>query len=601
MIHPLLGRSVPTKPSSCLRCRAAKRKCSAERPVCAYCRRANKECVYNEGAVVPSPVKSDRRGSSASVTSITSIGIGSRSPSVDAILVADEAPTIADFALLLAFFSDSDPKLTSDSPAHYLIDKDRFLASFFSSQPAPLRLVLCALAAYSSDMPSHVTLGYYNRAKRSMVAVRDTPAIKTVQTLFLLANFAFSMGQPYISKPLFSTALRMCLEMKLYLDPDEISPSLEEWEKEEHRRLFARVLYHVKYAQAVTDYLEGFQFSSVTVRQPAWYCGTSFDMRAHVSELWDLIAFCKRVHDQPPLTWLELLAPWRNADMNLRLMEAHAKIPPLAILMPKLESPPNYEVETFVSQIMMVSPGDTTGMILLSLNYHASICVLFRPIAYLTGFLDPSSPHLTLDHITILRAALHEAFHAALRIAALNQFLLDTQRHHRPHFLSRLFWMLQSVLAPALFESAVVLWFAACRVRSAWWMDPCAAPLFHARAHLGPLLESFRGMYMKFGSDAAAVDAATKKRPNVMLPLVDAVEAMLRDVQGDTRLEEIVQGMRVVALSEADGEVTEIVGEVVAPWIFLPLLGVPIAGGFRFLGGLNESLWREFWEAKVVK
>ncbi|KAI8611344.1 hypothetical protein BC830DRAFT_1141587 [Chytriomyces sp. MP71] len=224
----------PRKPqTSCHRCNTIHKKCDHAQPTCSRCVRLRLDCAYpdrelaqavfdrmqgdagQKQAQEPTPEKNTEivgdsvaeQGSSEAVEVLFQIDT-----SAGQLEDPDFMPMMEDWAVVYSYYKTSGQSLFA------ILDPVIFLKTFFF-QPAHLRFAVCAVAArgHSPRLPSST---YYDRARRSLRKDK-TPSIKTVQSLYLLARYAGSFGQPERSKEYFRQLVPLVAHLKLFLDPDE--------------------------------------------------------------------------------------------------------------------------------------------------------------------------------------------------------------------------------------------------------------------------------------------------------------------------------------------------------------------------------------------
>ncbi|KAJ3249357.1 hypothetical protein HDU78_003142 [Chytriomyces hyalinus] len=690
--HPLLGRAVPPKPTSCVRCRKKHRSCDQARPVCARCAELGAECIYGTDTADPSlspfhdskptslngfnlnsnyPKYSNHSNSSppahtsahalahypSSASSVSaSVSASSDSPSpppsqrppvLDGILLAAEdpfsmqnletriedpdlLPTYEDFSLVYSLFAASVYFRSNDFVVHNLLDKDHFLASFFA-QPAPLRYVLCALAAYTAEppLPIHLAISYFNKARKAVYRSSDKPSVRILEAVVLITTFALGIGQPSVGKPFMALALRMLFQLNLHLDPDTFPNALSDSEKDELRMLFWRVLYHLKYALCITDYASNIDLEYFTVKPPPATELTVL-MQSNFG-MWDVLLFIKKKLRVTPSTVADLLVSASELELSTKVIQTHAQIPAMLILVPNLDyldstASQCTQYDALIQQTMLSSPSNPMGILQLSMNYHASLCLLLRPKLYLTAFMSPMC--LDVEHSQFIQTALEESLIAAQRICILlklTNYAWDIK--HLDHF--KLYWMRRVALVPSLFEAAVILYFVTCRTRPEWRGGQSSSnssnsspsqtpqnvlPFFHpicipdniVLEYLSCILLAFHTLYSQLAENAKS------NRPNMMTPLIECVEAMVLELSrkqdnasinaqsANLECDLILLEMKVMSLNDDTvGDEDEVLDSTPVstdePWVYMGLLGIDINKRVRWNGPYEDN-WRRFWK-----
>ncbi|KAI8620398.1 hypothetical protein BC830DRAFT_543342 [Chytriomyces sp. MP71] len=623
-IHPLLGRTLDGKRRSCVGCRRKHRSCDLVRPKCGRCVIADIDCVFetpsssaahlaplaDSDAGGHNPLSSGRGSASPSVSASASVSSRSSSSGqslslMDGILLASEQPfaeaepletriedpdqlsTYADFSLVCALLYSGNGYFSStDFLVHRIVDRDSFLADFFA-QPAPLRHALCALAAYTAEppLPIAIATSYFTRAKKALFRC-DRPNVRVLEAVVLITTFTLGIGQPSIGKPFYAHALRIMLQLNLHIDPDELpgSSQMSDNEKAELRMLFWRIYYHLTYAFCITDYTASFDLRYSTVKRPPAN-PQSLLMECNFV-IWHSILYIKKHLRVTPESVEELF----SAEADATVLASLDSIPLSLLLIPDLQQVINSELrfnqyELLLKQINSSLPSNPIGIFQLSVNYHAILCLLLRPRLFLTGFISPNSPILTPINHALIQSALAESVTAARRIVELCQLSLYS-RDVRRLPVWNLAWMRQVALAPALFEAAVVLYFATCRTRREWRpLSPVTA-----RECLTLIERTFQNLSAQLCLNARS------ERDNMMTPLLECVAQMLREMDSrdpspaEADLERIMLEMKVVSLDAED----VVAAGTDEPWVYLSLLGIDVNERVRWNGPLEDG-WREFW------
>ncbi|ORY49465.1 hypothetical protein BCR33DRAFT_583324 [Rhizoclosmatium globosum] len=138
-----------------------------------------------------------------------------------------------------------------------LCDGQQILSCFFQ-QPAPIRLILCAIAANYSypPLPQHIILSYYQRARKAVLRYGHKASVRNIQAHLYIFYFTMWKGQPIIGLPFLQYAFSLSVQLNLHIDPDHI-PSLYNLsvvEKEERRRLFWQILHTTRWVQSLTPH-----------------------------------------------------------------------------------------------------------------------------------------------------------------------------------------------------------------------------------------------------------------------------------------------------------------------------------------------------------
>ncbi|KAJ3232832.1 hypothetical protein HDU78_006838 [Chytriomyces hyalinus] len=530
------------------------------------------------------------------------------------LLHADLAPSLEDCAVVAAYFASSHPRMFLDSFVLYLLDHTAFMTTFFT-QPAPLRLVVCALASLNADppMPPMVPVLYYARAKRAALSITDTPSLKTTQALFLIAAFALAHGQQALSVAVLKPALKMALQLQL----EKERPDLPAWEQGERKRLLFRLHFHTLQSQSLSHHFAGFKLSLSRVCMPNVGAKEgSLTIRDYLCDIWSILAQFKTLHSTPPKIASDLFESPQQIKLSCELVRLLDQIPREYYLDPTPSTATVTDASLFsdfIVQMLVLDAADSAAMLLLSMNRNAAICVAQRSILFSTAFKHSRSKRSTLDAVQI-------SYKSALCVSSLTQFILylERGRFHTP--VAEVLWVQESVLVPAMFEAAIVLWFLACRTRKEWWIhsggDTAAKEglqldLACVRFALEGFLSFFQHIHYHFGrtmpATATDADGPPQMKQTLMNPFIRAVSGMLQELQQlqvnpntptddaslfvQWGLEECVLSMRGVAISEEEDCVEIAAAE--EPLAFCGLLGFHVCGDHW--KGPSEGAWKQFW------
>ncbi|KAI8610132.1 hypothetical protein BC830DRAFT_1221832 [Chytriomyces sp. MP71] len=639
---------------ACERCRAKRRRCDMRKPGCVRCERINVACVYASTGVaealcgdrqqpldvlvrarLPHPQSTlDMLSNEAEHAMVARVMGAGGSMAVED---PDLAATYTDYLLVNSFFLAADVWHTSDSAALYLIDRERFMASFFSQPPA-LRLVLCTLAAYTTKdeaLPKHLYVTYYARAKKALARVIHTPSLKTLQAIYLTAHFVTVHGQSALAETLCMTAISMANALNLGTDPSHNPAVTSKSEQEEYRRCYWRIYCNWKCDRGINDNYRHTVLQRNDVQLPTGGVRGESPLMTHICDVWDLIYQMRVAYDEPPAFWSDLLVSSQLATLNANLIETHSRIPSIYILVPDISITEDCEervfaqYDAFTQQMLLISPEDTTAMLQLTLNLEASLCILMRPKLYLTTFLTPET--CSPQNAFLITTAVTQTNAAATRIAELARFMLylidkqtsltpqdqpssflDPDSRRRPTILSRSFWLQQMVLSYAFFESAVCLWVLACRTRPGWnglFEEDEVVSRVRAKVYLLEILRHFEVLSAHFGKEGVV-----GRKPNMVTPLILSIEAMVRELEeliesgeshvvsfsadgNSARMERIVLEMKAMGISDVEEVVS---GATECPLAYLGLLGLEVNGVLRWKGE-REDKWRTWWTEQYIQ
>ncbi|KAJ3239978.1 hypothetical protein HDU81_004896 [Chytriomyces hyalinus] len=344
--------------------------------------------------------------------------------------------------------------------------------------------------------------------------------------------------------------------------------------------------------------------------------------------MWDVLLCIKKKLRVTPSTVADLLVSVSELDLSTKVIQTHAQIPAMLILVPTLDhldsTASQYtQYDALIQQTMLSSPSNPMGILQLSMNYHASLCLLLRPKLYLTAFMPPMS--LDAEHAQFIQTALEESLIAAQRICILlklTNYAWDIK--HLDHF--KLYWMRRVALVPSLFEAAVILYFVTCRTRPEWrgqasphataaaaaaaqlsFVHPICIPDNIVLEYLSCILLAFHTLYSQLAENAKS------NRPNMMTPMIECVEAMILELSrkqenassnasqsANLECDLILLEMKVMSLNDDTiGDEEEVLDSTPAstdePWVYMGLLGIDINKRVRWNGPYEDN-WRRFWK-----
>ncbi|KAJ3240109.1 hypothetical protein HDU81_004529 [Chytriomyces hyalinus] len=145
----------------------------------------------------------------------------------------ERMPTYGEYEMLVAVVCGH-PLLFRNS--FLIFDRFLLMESYFREPPA-LRYAFICVCAQVLQLPKHVCLDYYNRARKAIF--RDLkPAVKSVQALYYVGVFALLNGQVTMAFQVMERAVHMTMLLQLDHAPDELEPLMPEKDKEDWRRTF---------------------------------------------------------------------------------------------------------------------------------------------------------------------------------------------------------------------------------------------------------------------------------------------------------------------------------------------------------------------------
>ncbi|KAJ3067057.1 hypothetical protein HDU99_003638, partial [Rhizoclosmatium hyalinum] len=360
--------------------------------------------------------------------------------------------------------------LTTDERSRQIlvcIDGKAFLSGFFS-EPAPLRLVLCTIAAHYArpPLPDETVLSYYRRARKAVMRVADKPSLRTCQALFYIYYFTMWKGQPVLGRPFLRLGMEMILSLQLDVDPDD-SPwldalQLSDAEKEERRRIVYSYFYAYKTEQSIAGDTYGIpisvdklnQLSEITEPYPAF---TSFSFFGSVCEVYRLICDIKKHHSTAPESIETIMTSDTSVELQRQLNNVYTSIESKYLL--AMENPchvSSSDCDCFIAQLTAIPPMEIPYITAMNLNIWASKSLLTRPKLYLSSLKSCCPCCLSPDAVNTIITAINTSLEAAHAISSILAFLLDVtegpEKDRIPSTLKKYF-IPQTMLAYSLFEA----------------------------------------------------------------------------------------------------------------------------------------------------
>ncbi|KAJ3070414.1 hypothetical protein HDU98_006578 [Podochytrium sp. JEL0797] len=642
--------SAAAKRETCGRCHNLHKKCDSLRPKCTRCDKGHHTCDYSspyaqrkkratsnkpsstqssasslEPALSLSPFTPTTHSSRSTVRTIdeTFVPLNFGMTSADCWVLEDPnfIPTIQDWTLIHGYLSFRGSTLLA------LLDSQKFLESFFFEPP---------------ELSESVGFAYFEQAKKAMQRSQTPASVKKVQALVYQSNFAsLSYGNPAVARPFFAEAVRMMFQLRLDVDPDNSPwlPPLSEEDKNERRILFWVIVYMIRIVTTVsnrsfpTPDIAQVKFSrEVTFVATPNTPNRPFSTICYVSYILDAMSQATLHHKTIPASVAEILSCQQIPIIEQRLNTLKTELPTELLLSLSdaslarfLQLPHAQLAEVRVTDILMVT-----------LLFNTTTCVIHRPMLYLTSVLQLTSPELMVpQNLTKLLNCLHTCVSAARTITALNTWVLNlsaVENRGSGGGPNRQNIFVKDTFAYfSLFEAAVVLWFVTCKTQHFWWKtstpgDPLSMTYQDRKAirsEVLDLLQTLRHIEtVHSGQQQQQRPHATNHHhhhtttsPNMMTPLVQCVAGMVeqmelveslspRTAHGLFEEEEslsgggvdmIVLGMKALAVDTDDGSPSPPPkSRMDSPWVFLGLLGMDV-GNMRWNGGLEHE-WRLFWK-----
>ncbi|KAI9329545.1 hypothetical protein BDR26DRAFT_723053 [Obelidium mucronatum] len=341
-----------------------------------------------------------------------------------------------------------------------------------------------------------------------------------------------------------------------------------------------------------------------------------------ICHMLDIVFEATLEHKNIPESTFHILNSTKTTYLQHRIDELKAKIPfDLLLLIQDGTLPLFLSLSPTQLETMRVM-----DVLMVSMLFNSTICIIYRTCLYLTSFLTLTSPQLLVpENLTKLLMVLETCVTSARTITALNTWILnlpattDVTPGVTGYKLRHNVFMEQSFTYFALFEAAVVLWFVTTKTQTFWWRNTIGGSgevlsmtledrriirsevldLLHTLRDL----EELHSMKRKVGDEVV---------PNMITPLVRCVAGMVDEMEqiensspttrkpldaydDDDSLDFVVLGMKAMMI-DGSPNVDE---RMDVPWVFLGLLGVDV-GKMRWNGAL-ESQWRSFWKRSVAQ
>ncbi|KAJ3070060.1 hypothetical protein HDU98_006913 [Podochytrium sp. JEL0797] len=527
-------------------------------------------------------------------------------------------------------------------PYQLLSFNDPFFINNFHTEPASLRFIVCAHACLHTNPPmsKHITIDYYNRARKAIKRESFVPVEKHIRSCLLLSEFCRSNGHPILAEPYFQKSVRSALENHLDVDPDDsawLQPlQLTESEKERRRQVFWIVYFITKQIQIfMSKRILPANIDGTRVR----FCKKPFTTNlvaellapetatiCYLSRILDITHEITTHHTQSiPRTVSEIIFSTVCESMRARLRIVKAGIPSRLILSDCSPHAFHEFTATFSDQEILIDCLFTT------LYFNSTVCLLNRPTLYLTKFLSPDSPHLSSspDAVFKISTAVRESITSAHIILSLSSWILHQSDagvdNAGGKFRARL-WKEHAFEVFALFEAVIVLWFATTQTRAGWWtvVPPTLTPIQspsppgegsseclgvtmelqdrkRVRSLVLDVLRTLRDLEVSLSPATDVVFSLHYEAENFVTPMCACVARMvdeMEDAENGIRDGGAQEGgvsieMSVMSLTDVEPEVE--LPYKRDPWTLLGLLGVQVKGGLRW-SAYYENSWRELWE-----
>ncbi|KAJ3011586.1 UNVERIFIED_CONTAM: hypothetical protein HDU68_001607 [Siphonaria sp. JEL0065] len=497
----------------------------------------------------------------------------------------DLMATIDDWALVFNFLSPQ--------PIRFSYDGDNLIKTFFH-QPAGFRLILCAFAAFNSNLLASLQLSYYNRARKALIrAINEKPSHQTVQALLSVFGFAEMKGQPDIGHAIFQTALNMVATLRLDIDPDD-SPwlyhlNLTERQKEDRRRAFwgCYITLVTEQALSPTNFSET-SLSATKIKEPATIMDPHLVFQGNClvkpeCELFRMIAMFRRHYSRAPRNISEIM---NGLPMETLELESIISAIPIThyLSMDSIAGLTHSDHYQFLRQFGQMPATEISSAFTVNFVAPTSICVLYRPQLQLSACKSCHPTFISSVEQNVIVLAIQKCLDAANQIAYLYSFLQDIiygvykdciPDHRKIHFE-----LGEDTGIYMLFEAITVFWFVLCRMNPVWWhLVGRNVPVW---SELQPRIVQMIDFVKKVGNEGGMTDGCC-------VPLILTLDAMLNEIDScmnggmEENMDKILVGMTVLTL---DAEVAVAVKE---PRALLGLLGLEV-GGVQWMGRVEENM-----------
>ncbi|KAJ3392323.1 hypothetical protein HDU84_004287 [Entophlyctis sp. JEL0112] len=536
----------------------------------------------------------------------------------------DLIPTSLDWFLMESYCTLTEP-----------YDLNMFLhVSVFSRLSAPLRLGICLISAHELTRKSDdnaLVMSYYLKAKRAIIRW-NVASVDLFKSLILLSRFLLLNGQPSLADRYFFRALRMVSAIGLDVDPD-LNPFLSrlpDFEKEE-RRLCFWVAVPSKSILRIEPRLVKFPKKSLRGQKLPEHATVCY-----LSAFMEIIYDCVYEHHACPGSVEDIFHSEHRLQLLNRLLALESQLPADFVLS-------HFKQNLIPFQCAQFCRDQVLDAVMISIHYHATICVINRPMLYLTHFLTLTSISLqNPENLMLVLQSLQSSLASAQVISELASWLLHTHDSVPDTDLNgvsfrKWLWKNHAFSSMMLFEAVIVLWFATCRTLSFWFEDSdenvetgrekileyrtlrmCLEDRRRIRGQVTDILRTLRDLEEDMSASkrkSSMVEAQESgiesgSFSSMLTPMITCGNAMVEEmVQMEAQLggdilfsgqssvlksdqDEILIGLKVVSISDAEPEEPECPTD--EPWVLLGLMGVEV-GNLRW-NAFYEEEWREFWQ-----
>ncbi|ORY49392.1 hypothetical protein BCR33DRAFT_734882 [Rhizoclosmatium globosum] len=444
-----------------------------------------------------------------------------------------------------------------------------FILTFFT-QPAPLRLVIGAIAAYYSSpiISESDALWFFKRARKAVILASDRPTFSSIQAYFWIHLYAGIMKKEELGLPFLKMAIDFAVISKVDVDPD-FQPQLahmNEIQKEERRRIFWSVCFISRVVLSVrSDYaLSMLQLDQMKPLQPI--IGVFEGMRSckPVCEVRGFIIAIKRHYDSVPSSIQKILYCSNLQNLHIQFVILLSNIPPSLVL------PFDNQLEIMSILLSNTEPVDI-HVPSLNLDILACTTLLYRSQLYLSALNKFHPSILAPSTQDIVITAIEQCIIAVKRAKSLVQVLYDMNdinisAHSR-------FWY-------PLFELSIVSWFIVCRMDKAW-------------SEFVPIEVSELVAASELFADLAI---KSMNELDISLPISTALTIMMQEMKVS-----VDQGQNIRPSASTGTALSNKweVGLDGSYFGYLGLMGLEV-GGMAWKGK-NEAEWKQFWKQNGIK
>ncbi|ORY44216.1 hypothetical protein BCR33DRAFT_850823 [Rhizoclosmatium globosum] len=334
----------------------------------------------------------------------------------------DLMPTMEDFDCVLAFVRHN----SLVSTLKFSMDVHGFMMTFFT-QPAPLRLVICAIASYfSGTISDEAALCFFKRARKAVILAADKPSLATVKAYYWIFVYSKVMKKGHLGLPFLIMAVNMVPLLKLDVDPDEQPHlGLNEIEKEERRRItwgLGFISHHemsLNLPDCGIQVLLSHQVKPLRAIEGVFGSISSFESLCEVRKF--MVAI-KRYYANGPSSLQEIISSPSLVNMQLQSELLRSKVPSYMLL--PLDSPSDMAS-------ILLKDIDPTDVFVLEVNLDHLVCttLVYRSHLYLSGLKRFRPSQCTLSMYGTIMWAIKQSCSALENTAHIIKLLIEMPNH----------------------------------------------------------------------------------------------------------------------------------------------------------------------------